>query len=161
MKKNIVILLSILFSISLFSQQNKNFDIIIFVDEEIVIEGIADIKFILKDTSNLNNNIIIEADYYPGNLSITKSDYERILLSNKDLFLKFTYYGENEKGKRSVYLYEIEYQKSWMNTYFNILKIYNFDNSKYRRAFTQTNKEQKYTFEIISPDYSLIRIRKK
>jgi hypothetical protein len=134
---------------AVYSQIEKvNFDLIITIDEKIPIGTISNFKF---RAITENSSEIISVDYYPGNLSMIKDDYRRLFSDTiKLIFLDFDYY-EYVGEKQHLYHYKIEYKKSWMREYFNILHIFNLDKKKYKKQFKLNRTNEPYLFELDSP----------
>lgn len=137
---------------------NKNLDFIIMIDDRIVIESpyLLHIKAVLGESEESYN-----VGYYPGNLSMKISDYDKFMTDDvKAIFLIFEYYDPSGKEgeKRS---YEIELKKSWLQDYFNILHIYNLDKKKYEKIFFPPKSGRKYVYELDSPSNTFHLIRKK
>lgn len=137
---------------------NKNLDFIIVIDDRIVIESpyLLHIKSVLGASEKS-----YDVGYYPGYLSMKISDYDKLMADDvKAIFLIFEYYDPSEKEgvKRS---YEIELKKSWLQDYFNILRIYNLDKKKYGKVFFSPKSNRKYVYELDSPSNTFHLIRKK
>lgn len=134
---------------------NKNIDFIIVIDEKVAVGAISLVKI---NSKTANEEIEITPDYYPGNLSITQTDYERLFKQDtKSIMLSFTF--NDNKGKRiKSYRYQIELKKEWMSDYFIILNIYNLDKKKYRKRYLPLSESKNYTFEIVSPSNTFLRV---
>lgn len=142
------------------AQENrKNFDFIIVIDEEIAI-SLSKPLIVVKQGADILKRIDI--DYSPGNLSLSSDDYDMIFSEQEiTLFLQYDYYQYSSKGKQEIYNYEIEIGKNWFDQMFVILKIYNLDKKKYRKALDPLSKEKNYTFDLETSQGQLIRIREK
>lgn len=159
MKKVILgILYILLCQVSTAQENNKSFDFIISIDEEIT-KTLFNPMIIVKK----NNDVLkkVNVNYYPGNLSIATKDYDMIFAEEKDiLFLKFDYYEYSTEGKQKVYNYEIEIGNNWFEETFVILKIYNLDKKKYRKILEPLSKDKNYTFDLETSRGQMMRIRK-
>jgi len=141
------------------AQEVKNFDLIVLINNEIIREPLQ-ISFILRN-KNDSSEIVMTKGYLPGNLSLLQSDYEKIISSqSKDISMKFGYQ-TYLNTQPFFYTYEIPYKNFWLKDGYNILRIYNLDRTKYRKIFQPLSMDKNYTFELDSPSYTFIRIRKK
>jgi hypothetical protein len=157
MKKIIIICFLLLSSKNLVAQEIKNLSFILVVDDEIISTQSKLTFIITTDTSTE----ILSALYYPGTLSLSTSDYEKIVSpATKTIYLKYnsTVYLD---GKSSYYDFEIEYQKAWLQDLYNILRIYDLNSKKYRKKFEPLSSTKNYTFELSSPNSTFLRVRKK
>lgn len=137
-------------------QYNKELDFVIVIDENVWITTTY-FKVIMNKTSGLDT---VTASYYPGSLSIMQSDYDKLLSQEvKSVNLELIYYGHATK-KQNIYKYEIEIKKPWLQDYFNVLRIYNLDNKKYKK-FSPIAEGKNYTYELDSPSHSFRRVRNK
>lgn len=158
MNQLLITLLLLICSGKIFSQEvRKDLDFIIVIDEKISINSITNIH--VKTVSDDSVNIL-NAKYYPGNLSIVQSSYDRLMEKTVNaIYLEFTYY--EYIGKiQTVYTYEIELKKNWLKDDFNVLHIYNLNKKKYQMMFNLKEKEKKYVFELDSPNYTFQLLRK-
>lgn len=139
-------------------QAQKNINIIISIDDRVVagsLSGIQLIAFLGSDSLRT-----VTANYYPGNLSLSETDYNHLLdTSVKSVFLAFNYI-EHCKNNQKTYHYEIDLQKGWLTHYYYVLRIYNTDKSKYKKLFTPLEGKS-YTYEYDYPGGSIKRIMKK
>lgn len=152
------LLLIVLCTSEVYAQgQKKALDFIIVIDENIAIGSISRLNI---KAINANKENILEANYYPGNLSLELSDYNKLLSEDvKTIYLDFNY-NEYIDGEQHVYHYQIELKKDWLRDYFNILRVYNLNKKKYGRIFF--NKEGKeYVYELDSPSHTFHLIRRK
>jgi len=150
--------LMFLITINIYSQEIKNIDFIIVIDEEITTNSLG-IKFLITSKGG-SREVEAVTGYYPGNISLKKSDYDDLISDEtQKVILKFNYQTYID-GKSYYYRYEIEYNKLWLQDTYNILKIYNLDKRKYRKKLEPLSKDRNYTFELLSPSYTFIRARK-
>lgn len=134
------------------------FNLIISIDNEIVTGNLSNLKINVK--LKTGNHIFIESEYYPGNLSITKKNYDFLKSADVDkIFFTFNYTRFCKKTRKDLN-YDIEINQDWLDNYFYVLKIYNTNNPNFSKIFYPL-KGKKYTFEINSPNGSITRIRKK
>lgn len=134
------------------AQESFELDLIIMIDDELVFGGLARSQILI------DNEDAIELSYHPGNLSFSQSDYDRLKEAKSDsLTLTFDYYDDG--GKLDLCNYKIPFFKSWLDHYFIVLRIYNLDKKKYRKAFKPLDAERNYTYELDYPGGSMRRIR--
>lgn len=156
--RNIVIL-ALLITTSIFSQETKNIDFIVVVDEEIVTNSLG-IKFSITSKDGNSREIETVTGYYPGNLSMRKSDYDDLISDKIQGIILRLHYNPYINGKSFNYTYEIEVGKSWFEQSFVILKIYNLDKKRYKRRFDPLSKNKNYTFELTTSEGQMLRIKK-
>ncbi|WP_316847998.1 hypothetical protein [Pedobacter psychrodurus] len=88
--KNVLLVLFLVFlTVCTYGQGKRDFDFIIVIDETIV-TSLSNPKLLIKKENELLSSINIS--FKPGNLSIDTEDYNLIVNSNDDLYLKFDYY---------------------------------------------------------------------
>lgn len=153
MKVNFIILFLTIISFNAFSQK---INFILSIDDKIVSGNISNFKIIA--TLRQKDKKLIQADYYPGNLSISKENYD-LLLSDEveDVSLSFNY---TEFCKTTArYEYNVNIKKGFLQHYYYILYIYNTDKQKYKKIFDPIKGEH-YTYEFEYPSGGMRRIRK-
>jgi len=69
------------------------------------------------------------------------------------------YYSKLHKNKIKSYYYNIILEKSWLKNSFNILRIYNLENKKNKKTFSDI-EDRDYTYEIDSPNGSILRVKR-
>ena len=152
-----VVLFLFVYQVSIAQEKIKSFDIIIFVDEEIV-TSLSKPVIIAKEGKSVLKRIDIS--YHVGNLSLSAEDYYMIFSNQeKTLFIQFDYYQYSSRGKQQVYNYEIEIGKNWLKQTFVVLKIYNLDKKKYKKRFAPLSKDKNYTFELSTSEGQMLRIK--
>lgn len=156
MKKIVLILIHIFSSVLIFSQQDyKNINFVISIDEDIVIGSVSQVKMIVNKLNKSKE--IIKVNYVPGDLSIEKVDYEKLLSDDTESFyLNFNYTGCCNKEDN----YEIELKKGWLELNYFVLKIYNTNRRKYKKMFEPLEGKE-YTYEYYYPGGQVLRITKK
>jgi len=127
--------------------QDMNWNLIITVDEEIVVEGVSEIALNKKNISGKVDSM--SASYIPGNLKI-KTNLENIS-SQDSLFLSFTYLGYDKKDRYFEYDYEIEIKKSWLSFSYLVIHIYNMDKKKYRDRYP-SHKDKAFVYDLNTPN---------
>lgn len=134
---------------AVYSQIEKiNFDLIITIDEKIPVGAVSNLKI---RAITENSSEIISVDYYPGNLSMKKDDFKKLISDPiKLIYLDFDY-DKYVGEKQHLYHYKIEYKKSWLQEYFNILHIFNLDKKKYKKQFKLNSTNETYLYELDSP----------
>jgi hypothetical protein len=154
-----LILLMGLFSLSVKAQSDKmNLDFVIAIDNTI-----PPTLFRTKVQLIYTNDSVrdIEVYYHPGMLSFKKSDYAMLIGDKvKSANLKFSYY-KGGKHKQVEYDYEIELKKSWLGSLYTVINVYNLDIKPYKKMYEPLSKDKNYTFELLSPDFTFTRVRKK
>lgn len=156
-KKGIYILLFFFATYNAVSQESQEIDFIITVDDKIV-NAVQGLKI---KAENHNGVFYISPSYYPGNLSMDKNSYDK-LISKETKSMKITFsYSEERKGNLENYFYEIDYDNKWFNELFNILKIYNLDNRKYRKIYEPSTKNSYYSFSLDFGSYGILNLKKK
>jgi hypothetical protein len=152
-----VVLFLFVYQVSIAQEKIKSFDIIIFVDEEIV-TSLSKPVIIAKEGKSVLKRIDIS--YHVGNLSLSAEDYYMIFSNQeKTLFIQFDYYQYSSRDKQQVYNYEIEIGKNWLKQTFVVLKIYNLDKKKYKKRFAPLSKDKNYTFELSTSEGQMLRIK--
>ncbi|SEW53943.1 hypothetical protein [Chitinophaga arvensicola] len=158
--KNIscILLMSLSFLVASAQQVKKNLDLIIVIDEEISVGSLAQVH--IKAVS-ATQEYVIKAGYYPGNLSMELSDYDRLMSEDiKTILLLFDHY-EYSGGESEMTNFEIKLEKSWLLHRFNILRIYNLEKKKYAKLFFAPKSGKTYVFEMDTSEGSSRLIRKK
>lgn len=160
MKKiSLFVLLSFITVLKSYSQADKkNLDFIIVVDDDITVGSIASLQIKVLTGGKQD---IVNASYYPGNLSLSEVDYSRLMSdSTTAIYLKFALY-EYARQDQNTFSYEIELKKAWLKDYFNILRIYDLDKRKYRRRFVSRGVGRNYVYELQSPSHAFQLIERK
>lgn len=159
MKKLTLILILVLSSFVMFSQVNKSLNVIISIDNDIPHGSITNVKFELKRTDSTTETI--RGNYYPGNLLISQNDFEKLMDKNvRSLNLMFSNEDYKEEPKR-IENYIIEIKNFWLQSKYNIIRVYNINQGPYMGVFEPEKKGEKYTFELFSPDNTFTRVKKK
>lgn len=145
---------------NIYSQEVKSSNFIIVIDEEIVTESLG-IKLLVISKDGNSREIETITGYYPGNISLKKSDYDDLISDEtQSVILKFNYQTYINDSSY-YYTYEIEAGKNWFERMFVILKIYNLDKKKYRKRFDPLSKDKNYTFELSTSEGQMLRIKKR
>jgi hypothetical protein len=139
-------------------ESSKNINFIVSIDERIPTGSISNFQIIA--TSKNDEEKVIRANYYPGNISMSDADYKLLVSEDiKDIFLSFQYTEWLNKGDRKDYDYKIDIKKGWLTHYYYILYIYNTDKAKYKRMYDPI-KGETFTYEFDSPNGSIRRVSK-
>lgn len=159
MKKYFIAFFSLLLVSSIRAQVEKiNLDFVITMDDKILTTLVKPRIQLLYNNNNVKN---IEVYYHPGMLSFDKADFEVLMSDNvKSVRLQFSYY-KNSKTWTNQKDYDFELKKVWLSSLYNVLVIYNLDQKPYKGKYAPLDKDKNYTFELLSPDYSFTRIKKK
>jgi len=138
--------------------ERKSLDLIIIINGNIAVGSIAALH-IERVTGRDKEGIA--ANYYPGNLSLTQADYDKLMSdSTKLINLKFTSY-EYKGQNQTVYNYDIELKKEWLRDYFNILRIYDLNKKQYKGKYSPSGVGKNYAYEIESPSHSFRLVEKR
>lgn len=152
----VILLVCLNLCIVVSSQEIKRFDFVITIDGEFA-KNLYNAKVILVRNGGATREFDI--NYYPGNLSLKKSDYDSILLLDDfdTVFLKFDNYKYSLSGKQSIKNYKIEIGKNWFQQLYLILKIYR---TKHSSKLGVVDKMNDYSFDIEYPSGAMIRVKK-
>ena len=155
--KKVIYFLSLLFCCIQLNAQ-KDINMIISIDDDIVVGSLSGLKLVATTTNGSKETI--SADYYPGNLALSEKGYKMLLDTGiKAIYLVFNYTELQPQMQRS-YSYEIDLNKGWLQHYYYILRIYNTTKKKYRKMFTvPEGKEYVYEFDYPGGSTKLIRKR--
>src|SRR5688572_20530742 len=140
--RNIVLLFFVICFLKANGQKEKNINLIIEIDEEIVVGPLSNLKIVLADSNTVINQL--EADYYPGNLKLKEADYQNLLLS-KSICLKFDY-SESKKGRYDTHNYELNLKNAKLENTYNIIRIYNLNKRKYKKHYIPLDGHKDYVF---------------
>ena len=148
-----LILASGVFTKAYGQKEKKNIDFVLMVNEEIYAQYNV-FKFI---TIKGDKRETMPATYWPGNLSVSEDDYEKIQDSDS-VFLDII----DTRYKRKSYSdqYIIKYRTQWLADTYNIVYIYNLNKKKYARLYAPS-PQGNYVFELDSPGYTFRIIRKR
>lgn len=151
--------LTLIFFIQAHGQDvKKELDFIIVIDDNIAVGSIASLKIELVSGKGKET---IAASYYPGNLSLSGGDYNKLMSdSTKAINLKFINY-EYAGQSQATYSYDIELKREWLRDYFNILRIYDLDKKKYKAKYSPIGVGKNYAYELESPSHSFRLVEKK
>lgn len=143
--------------LSMATNNYKDFNFIICVDENII-ESIVRPSIVIQKGDEVIKNV--EVSYIPGKLSMNTDDY--VLLSTEgdaSLFLSFYYYEYSSTGKQKMYNYKIEIGKNLFTLSYVIFYIYNLDKKKYKKKLKPLSKDQNYAFDLSTSNGQMIRVR--
>lgn len=131
---------------NLIYSQDKNFNLIISIDGSISQGNIS--RLYLKYTNPEGKTESINANYFPGNLSIANVDYDKIISKGiKKVRLAFGHdeiIDENQKN----YNYDIEINFIDLNSRYFLLYVYNTDKKCNRKLFHPLeNKSYNYEYD--------------
>jgi hypothetical protein len=135
----------------------KELDFIIVINDEIAVGSIflPEITFVSGGKEN-----VMQVNYFPGSLSIDKGDYAKLLSdSTKEIYFKFDHH-EYVGSKLNYDYYEIELKKPWLEDYYNIIRIYNLKDRRYKNKYDPIGKGKEYNYELESPSHSYRLIQK-
>lgn len=148
----LVFILNIVIETSAQIKQQHNF--IIEINEDLVSAGISRLRITSLDIITKEKKSY-KASYYPGLLT-TDFDLHSLFGENIKVSLVFYYYSQYINN-----YYEIELKRDWITSPYLILSIYDLSCRKYRKYYSPLSKDQKYTFEFDTQNYSMRRARKK
>ncbi len=148
MNKCLLILLVIL-NISVSAQERINF--IIEVNDELLESGVTNAQIQIGSKSYF-------ADYNPGELLLTDSLYSWIMSDSLEFRIKFDFY---DHSKRTTEVLNVSCPLSWftLSQPYQILKVYNLTDNKYRRWYGHLTKED-FLCEVRFPNSGIL-IRNK
>lgn len=128
-------------SFNIYSQINDS-NFILMIDDNIVTDNIH-LEFTGVDDSTIN---------YKYNYRLGKElNLPENILNLSKISLRFNY-STISKNENVDYVYNFEFKKGWLdNSSFLILKIYNLDKKKFKKAFC--NRDDKYLIEIHNSVY--------
>jgi hypothetical protein len=158
MKRTILILFVLVVVTKSYGQEStkRNVNFIIMVDEKIPFQGDMNMQFIIEN----KKSDTIRVDYIPGNIILEESEFNKmILMGVKSISLEIHYSKLCKKEVKS-YSYKIDFKQAWLQFNFTILRIYNLDSKKNKKIFFPLEGQQ-YTYEMDSPNGSMIRIKKR
>jgi hypothetical protein len=134
----------------------KKVIIIIMIDEKIPFQGDINLKFIIeypkRDTIRIN--------YIPGDIVLGESDFNKLISTELKTINLEIHYSKLCKKKIKSYSYKIDFKQAWLKYSFSFLRIYNLDSKKNKKIFFPLEGKQ-YTYEMDSPNGSMIRVKKK
>lgn len=151
--KTLILICSLICSVVCYSQDTREANLILVIDEELVVGSIANLRIID------NKGVEREATYYPGSLIFQKLDFEYLISQDESLVLAFDY-SEFIGNKQRVYNYNFSFDKYWLQQQYLIMKVYNLSKKKYKKMFDPLDSEKNYTFELIHPKGQMMRIKK-
>ncbi|WP_340067300.1 hypothetical protein [Ascidiimonas aurantiaca] len=139
-----------------FGQEEKEFDIVIVIDD-VVANNVENLKMKLTDTRG--DYFTVSPKYHPGSFMVKQSQYEKMMSEDiKSIEITFSYNSEH-KGKSKGYYYTINYGKKWLKEPFSVLSIYNLDRKKYKRLYEPINSDVKYSASIDFGHYSILNLK--
>jgi hypothetical protein len=157
--KSILIFVSTSF-LGLFSFCQESCDnswFLIKIDDNIVRSSEISNEYIVFE-SRKSKRDSIPITYQVGRFCFKKNDYDFLLKNAKEKFiLKFKYYQTSPYQKK--YNYELSIKKSWLRQDYLIYDIYNIDKKINRKRFSK-NKKDDYYIDIVSPNFSILALRK-
>ncbi|HEU4788960.1 MAG TPA: hypothetical protein VFS71_04685 [Flavobacterium sp.] len=143
-------------NITMAQEKNKTISFILVVDGEVLNANVS-ITFLIGSE---NSDDKIFATYYPGTLSMSQADYEKLISDHtKSFYLKY-YQNNYVNGKLNYCDFVIEYNKIWLQDTYNILRLYNLEKGKYKNKIEPLSKTKNYTFEVESSNGQMLRVRK-
>jgi len=139
-----------------FSQEEKEFDIVIVIDD-VVANNVENLKMKLTDIRG--DYFTVSPKYHPGSFIVKQSQYEKMMSEDiKSIEITFSYNSEH-KGKSKGHYYTINYGKKWLKEPFSVLSIYNLDKKKYKRLYEPINSDVKYSVSIDFGHYSILNLK--
>ena len=148
MKKFILFLTLFLSFLNIvYAQERKEFDFVITVDDDDFCMINAPQKIYLQNEKGEKTDIGFR--YHPGNLSISKEDYEKIKSFDGKIEMHFGW-DKHLIGETRHYFYDIPLEKRLFEQAYVIIKIYNMDDKRYRKMYYPL-KGKNYNYTLISP----------
>lgn len=142
LKNNGLFLLTMIWttSINYSFSQNEDVNVLLVIDNQIVTNFI-NFSFVGDNTNYDFNYVIGEKLKLPSKL-----------MQSEKISLKFKYTGWNNDYPK-VYNYDFDFKKGWLNnTFFLIIRIYNLDKKRFKKAFCKVKKE--YAIEVENSVYN-------
>ncbi len=133
--------------------QEVQVNCIIQVNKELVEGQLADIKIWFSD----NMDKKYQVGYVPGELSIPKEAYQR-LIDQKDTIqavLNFDYYNYDKKNQRDIVNWSIKLTGILFKQPYLILDIYDFRVRKYRKMYS-FHTDQNFIYEWNFPNSGML-----
>ncbi|MFM7857317.1 MAG: hypothetical protein ACKO96_36705 [Flammeovirgaceae bacterium] len=159
--KTLIIFIAVLMAGKIYvsaQEQKKDLNVVIVIDTKVITGAMANFRVIALLENG--GKKVVEVEYSPGNLSLPKSEYEKMLNDEiKTTLLAFDYY-EYCKKEQTVYNYEIDIKKGWLQHSYYVLYIYNTNKRQFKGVFDPLEGKN-YTFEFDYPGGSTKRIRKR
>lgn len=155
MRKLIFMIIGFFTTFISLSQELKEIDFVIVVDDE-VINAVQGLTIQIKEK---NNEVVsISPNYHPGSLSFDNSIYDKLQTEDVESVKIVFSYSQNCKKKIVNYFYEISYNRKWFKEPFNVLKIFNLDKRKYRKKYKLLNENVNYSLSLDLGSYSVLKI---
>jgi len=151
LKKRILTIVILLFSVMLYGQKKELHDInfIISVNDKVEVGAITNPRIITYGSNDEKE--IFEVDYYPGSLLLSDSIFDK-LSSDKIKKMSFALdYNVFTKDKQHIYNYELEIAVGMFNYRYVILKIYDTVNGK-----RTSSKGKNYGYVVDIPGQSIV-----
>lgn len=158
MKKVIFILFMIIVFSKSYGQEEvkQKVNFVIMVDDKI--PDNMKLQFGIEKENQKSDTISI--DYIPGDIVLKDSDFNKIESKEVKSVNLNIHYSKLCKTNINYYTYKIKFYPAWLHYPFTVLRIYNLDSKKNQKIFFPL-EGQKYTYEMDSPNGSMIRVRKK
>ncbi|MCB4797221.1 hypothetical protein [Neotamlana laminarinivorans] len=153
-----IILFFCIVNASIAYSQNKDFNFIISVDNDL--RNIYVDKFVVTDKEG--NNQSVRVNYVQGNLSIKESDYKKLTSDNVTNINLNTRYVKQCGDNTETFNYDIEnFKLPWLTkgNHF-VLYIYDTTNKKYKKIYDPL-PDKDFTFEYDWSEGSMRRVQKK
>jgi len=128
---------------------------VIFVDDKLV-EGYYPGMFIIKDSLN-NVSDTIKFNYEVGDLIVSSSGYEKLMVLKSDAKIKFVLNYRNTCPYEDL-VFSTEETKYWLIERYVIMRVYNYKNKHNQKIFREKSG---YGIEINIPGGGMILPRKK
>jgi hypothetical protein len=148
--KTLILICALICSGVCYSQDTRETNLILVIDEELVVGSIANMRII--DSKGIE----IEATYYPGSLIFQKLDFENLISHDDSLVLAFDYF-EFSGSRQRVYNYNFSFSRYWLQQQYLIMRVYNLTKKKYKKIFDPIEPGKNYTFELIHPKGQMMR----
>ncbi|PKP15184.1 MAG: hypothetical protein CVU07_11070 [Bacteroidetes bacterium HGW-Bacteroidetes-23] len=156
MKKTFLLTITLLKLLVGFTQEQKDYDLIIVIDESVK-TSVANLTITVE---NSEGDFSIFPRYHAGSLRMSQSIFDKII-SEDTKSVKITFMTNYFfKGKLNQRFYEIPYNKHWLKEDFNVLTIYNLTKAKYRKKYSPVDQSKNYSFSIDFGWYSILNLKK-
>lgn len=158
MRRIIFILFALVVVAKSYGQEStkRNVNFIIMVDGKIPSQGDISLQFIIEN----KKADTIRINYIPGDIILDEPEFNKMLSTEAKSISLEIHYSRLCKKEIKSYSYKIDFKQGWLQYSFSVLRIYNLDSKKNKKIFFPFEGQQ-YTYEMDSPNGSMIRVKKR
>jgi len=159
MKIQVSLLIILIFNCLSGNCQNDkiNTDFIILIDNEVIESNIYESYIKIED----DFNVVLDSipfKYSVGDIEINQYDYDILKSQNSGTTINITFKYRQIEPDIKEYYYTKQVPLSWLNGRYIIFKVYNLENKKNRRCFSE---RKGYSIEIEAPGAQIVAPYKK